>query len=156
MSVTAHALPYAIVDEPLDLAPLIDWVRTDGCGAVVTFLGVVRETSSGDERPVDGLSYEAYPSMALAEMRAIGEEVSRRFESARIAIVHRVGRLGLGEASVAIAVASAHRALAFDACESAIDELKRRVPIWKKEHYRDGDAAWRENQALDRPPGVVR
>jgi len=135
---------YEITREPLNLEPLIASARDAGCGAVVAFLGVVRERSD-DDRPVDGLSYEAYPAMALPEMRSIGSEAQARFPGVRIAIVHRIGELRVGEASVAIAVAAAHRAVAFDACEYAIDELKQRVPIWKKEHYVGGDAEWREN-----------
>jgi len=135
---------YEITREPLDPQNLVDAVRSDECGAIVTFLGVVRVMGDGD-RPVDGLAYEAYPAMALPEMRAIGAEASTRFGEARVAIAHRVGDLGLGEVSVAIAVASKHRAVAFDACEYVIDELKQRVPIWKKENYRDGEARWRPN-----------
>jgi len=134
----------AIFDEPLTLEPLIVAVRGDDCGAVVTFLGVVRATAD-DGRDVTGLSYEAYPKMALPEMRAIAEEAERRFPGTRVAIAHRTGALAVGESSVAIAVAAPHRADAFDACEYAIDELKARVPIWKKEHYVAGDAVWREN-----------
>jgi molybdopterin synthase catalytic subunit len=135
---------YEITREPLALEPLIEAVRTDACGAVVAFLGVVRELGDGDQ-PVDGLSYEAYPAMALPEMRAIGEEASHKFGEARLAIVHRIGDLRLGEASVAVAVAAPHRGVAFDACEYAIDQLKERVPIWKKEHFRSGEARWRPN-----------
>ena len=134
----------AVVDTPIDLEALVEAVRTDACGAVVTFLGVVRATSAGDDRPVDGLTYEAYPAMALAEMQAIANEASGAF-SAVIAIVHRTGVLHLGEASVGIAAASAHRGVAFDACEYVIDQLKLRVPVWKKEHYIDGATAWRAN-----------
>ncbi len=135
---------YAIDDAPLDLAPLIAAVRSTGAGAVVTFVGFVRETSD-DGRAVTGLDYEAHRELALRELRAVGAEASSRFGAARVAIAHRVGALQLGEATVAIAVAAAHRAVAFDACEYAIDQLKARVPIWKKERYRDGDARWREN-----------
>jgi molybdopterin synthase catalytic subunit len=135
---------YEITSRPLDLDALIAKVRADACGAVCAFLGVVREISD-DGRPVEGLIYEAHAALALAEMRTIGREASVKFGEARVAIAHRVGALGLGEASVAIAVASAHRAVAFDACEYAIDELKKRVPIWKKERYTGGGAAWREN-----------
>lgn len=134
----------AVIDTPIVLDALVAAVRTDACGAVVTFLGVVRSTSAGDARPVDGLTYEAYPAMALAEMHAIAGEAQTRFDAA-IAIVHRTGALVLGEASVGIAAASAHRGVAFDACEYVIDQLKLRVPVWKKEHYVDGDAAWRAN-----------
>jgi molybdopterin synthase catalytic subunit len=139
---------YAITADPVDLRALIERVRTDACGAVVTFLGVVRAVSD-EGRPVEGLSYEAYPTLALPEMRAIGAEASQRFGEARVAIVHRVGSLAVGEASVAIAVAAAHRGVAFDACEYAIDELKQRVPVWKKEHYVGGGACWRDNVVPD-------
>ncbi len=134
----------AISTEPLSLEPLIAAVRSDACGAVVGFLGVVRETAD-DGRAVDGLEYEAYPAMAIPEMRAIASEAEEHFEGARVAIVHRVGTLRVGEPSVAIVAAAPHRGPAFDACEYAIDELKRRVPIWKKELYVDGTAVWREN-----------
>ena len=135
---------YEISEGPLDLAALEAAVRSDAMGGVVRFVGYVRERSD-DDRPVTGLSYEAHRELALETMRVIGAEASERFGSARVAIAHRIGSLGLGEAAVAIVAASMHRATAFDACEYAIDELKRRVPIWKKEHYRDGDALWREN-----------
>ncbi len=134
----------AVVEAPIALDALVAAVRTDACGAVVTFLGVVRATSAGDERPVDGLTYEAYPAMALSEMQVIATEARSRFD-ADVAIVHRTGALALGEASVGIAAASAHRGVAFDACEYVIDQLKLRVPVWKKEHYVDGDATWRAN-----------
>lgn len=137
---------YEITAEPLELAPLVDAVRRDACGAIVAFLGIVRATAD-DGRAVDGLSYEAYPAMALPEMRAIGAEAEARFAGARVAIVHRIGALRVGEPSVAIAAAAPHRGAAFDACEYAIDELKKRVPIWKKEHYSGGGATWRENAA---------
>jgi molybdopterin synthase catalytic subunit len=140
---------YDLTEAPLDLAPLIAAVRSDASGALVTFVGYVRDTSD-DDRPVTGLSYEAHRELALEQLRAVGAEASTRFGAARVAIVHRLGALGLGEPAVAIAVAAAHRAVAFDACEYAIDELKRRVPIWKKEHYRDGDARWRENVTGER------
>jgi len=134
---------------PLDLAALSAAVKGDDAGGLVTFVGYVRATAD-DARPVTGLSYEAHRDLALAEMGAIAAEASTRFGAARVAIAHRLGELGIGEAAVAIAVAAAHRAEAFDACEYAIDELKRRVPIWKKEHYRDGGAQWRENPAPER------
>jgi len=135
---------YEITREQLQLDELIAAVQTDACGAVVAFLGVVRELGDGDQ-PVDGLSYEAYPELALTEMRAVGAEASSKFGEARVAIAHRIGDLRLGEASVAVAVAAPHRGVAFDACEYAIDELKRRVPIWKKEHFLSGEARWRPN-----------
>ena len=138
----------ALVQAPIDPAPLIAAVRTDECGAVALFLGVVREQHDG--RHVSGLSYEAYPSMALDEMRTIAREASARFGPCRVAIVHRTGDLPVGETSVAVAVATAHRSEAFAACEYAISELKRRVEIWKKEHYVDGDASWVDNRSASR------
>lgn len=138
----------AIVSEPLDVQGAIDLVRTDACGAVVTFLGVARSISD-DGRAVDGLTYEAFRELALSEMLLILEEAERAFDGVRLAVVHRVGSLRLGEASVAIAAAAPHRAAAFDACEYAIDQLKARVPIWKKEHYTGGETRWRENATQD-------
>ncbi|HXP94275.1 MAG TPA: molybdenum cofactor biosynthesis protein MoaE [Candidatus Binatia bacterium] len=130
--------------ERIDCAALAEKIRTDACGAVITFAGVVRELSD-DERAVNGLSYETYPAMALEEMRKIAAEAQEQFGPCEIAIVHRFGDLAIGETSVAVVVAAPHRGPAFDACEYAIDELKARVEIWKKEHYLDGDATWREN-----------
>jgi molybdopterin synthase catalytic subunit len=141
---------YAISETPLDPSELVAAVKHAGAGGLVTFVGYVRETSD-DDRAVTGLSYEAHRELALDEMRKIGAEASSRFGESRVAIAHRIGVLGIGDAAVAIAVAAAHRGVAFDACEYAIDELKRRVPIWKKEHYVTGDAAWRENAARPEP-----
>ncbi len=139
---------FEITEVALDPDALVRAVRDDGSGALVTFVGYVRATSD-DDRAVTGLSYETHRDLAIAEMRAIAADASERFGSMRMAIVHRVGALAIGEAAVAIAVAAAHRGAAFDACEFAIDELKRRVPIWKKEHYVSGDATWRENVARE-------
>ncbi len=108
-------------------------------GAVVVFEGIVRNHSQG--RRTLYLDYEAYEPMAVRVMQEISEEVKRRFGIDRIGIVHRVGHLEIGETSVAIVAVSAHRGAAFDACRYAIDELKRRVPIWKKEHFEEG-AVW--------------
>jgi molybdopterin synthase catalytic subunit len=131
--------------EPLDVEALARAVRTDAHGGVVTFLGTTRETSPDDPRPVTALEYEAYPMMAVAEMEAIADETERRFGPLGIAMVHRTGTVALGEPSVAVVVCAAHRGAAFDACRFAIDALKSRVPIWKREIYRDGDAAWVAN-----------
>lgn len=133
-----------IVAEAIDPAALVARTQTGACGAVVTFLGVVRATHAG--RRVNGLSYEAYPAMALEQMRAIAGEAQVQFGPCEISIVHRTGELGLGEASVAVVVAAPHRTPAFAACEYAIGELKRRVEIWKKEHYAEGDATWVDNR----------
>ena len=133
-----------IVTAPIDPGPLLERVRTDACGAVALFLGVVRIQHDG--RKVSGLSYEAYPTMALDQMRAIAREAVAQYGPCEIAIVHRTGELAIGETSVAVAVGTPHRSEAFAACEYAISELKRRVEIWKKEHYVDGGTTWVDNR----------
>lgn len=135
----------ALSSQPIALGDLIAAVTDDAHGAICTFFGTTRITSPGDPRPVDALDYEAYDAMALAEMEAIAREATDRFGPLSIAIVHRTGRVALGEPSVAIAVGSPHRGAAFDACEFAIDELKIRVAVWKREAYRDGGSAWIAN-----------
>lgn len=125
----------------LDLAALAAEVRGDGDGAVALFVGTVRDTNAG--RKVRYLEYEAYDGMAEREMARIEADAVARFGVSRVAIVHRVGRLAIGEASVAVAVASPHRAQALEACRFAIDTLKRTVPIWKQEHF-EGGAIWIE------------
>jgi molybdopterin synthase catalytic subunit len=125
-------------EEPLDPQAISARLRTDADGAVVTFSGIVREHSRG--RTVRALVYEAYGSMAVRQMEELAEQASRRWAIGQTAIVHRVGTLSVGEVSVVIAVAAAHRGEAFDACEWLIDELKRSVPIWKKEIYTEGEA----------------
>lgn len=143
---------FAVVREPIDVGALAQLVRSDACGAVVTFAGLVRAFAD-DERPVTGLSYEAHESMAATEFERIAAEAVDRFGACGIAVVHRVGDLQVGEIAVAVAVASPHRARAFDACEFVIDELKARAPIWKKEHYVDGASEWVENACkLTSPP----
>jgi molybdopterin synthase catalytic subunit len=131
--------------EPLDIAALVAAVGSPSHGAICTFLGTTRETSPGDERPVEALDYEAYVELARTDFEAIAAEARERFGPLRIAIAHRTGRVALGEASVAVAVGSPHRGAAFDACEFAIDTLKARAPIWKRETYRDGGTAWIAN-----------
>ncbi|MBC5815170.1 MAG: molybdenum cofactor biosynthesis protein MoaE [Candidatus Eremiobacteraeota bacterium] len=133
-----------LVEQPIDIRVLYERVRKDEHGAVVVFVGVVRRRSD-DDRSVSGLSYEAYQELAVGEMKVIAQEVVSRFSPCEIAMQHRIGDLKVGEPSVAVAIATAHRAQAFDACRYAIDELKKRVPIWKKEHYVSGEAGWREN-----------
>ncbi len=127
---------YRITDEPLSLDALARQVGARTAGAVAGFLGIVRETSRG--RQVIHLEYEAYPEMAEAQMRQIGEEIRAKWPVDAVAIVHRTGRLIIGEASVAIAVASPHRHEALQACAYAIERLKEIVPIWKKEVWADG------------------
>jgi molybdopterin synthase catalytic subunit len=128
-----------LVREPIDLAALCAVSPADG--ALALFTGVVRAENAG--RPVLHLEYEAYEEMALHEMEAICAEASRRWPISSIRVVHRLGRMAIGETSVAVAVASPHRAEAFAACRFVIDTLKRTVPIWKKEFYADG-AVWLE------------
>ena len=135
----------AIQPEPIDLAAMIEAVKDPGHGAIATFLGTTRETSPGDERPVEALDYEAYHALALTDFQAIAAECETKYGPLKIAIVHRIGRVTLGEASVAIAVGTPHRGAAFDACEFAINTLKARAPIWKRESYRGGGTAWIAN-----------
>ncbi len=132
-----------ITSDPLDPAPLMRLVEGPDMGAVVTFSGNVRNQNRG--REVQYLEYDAYRPMAEREMRAIGEETATRWPC-RIALQHRVGRLELGEASVLVVAACAHRAEAFEACRFAIDTLKERVPIWKREVWQDGEV-WIEGAA---------
>jgi molybdopterin synthase catalytic subunit len=124
--------------ERIALEPLLEEVRSDGDGAVLSFLGVVRDHARG--RRVLHLDYEAYPPMAEVQMELLFEEARARFGLERALVVHRTGRLAIGEAAVAIVVATPHRAAAFDACRHLIDRLKETVPIWKKETYADGSA----------------
>jgi molybdopterin synthase catalytic subunit len=125
--------------EPIDLAALHATTAADG--AVCLFVGVVRNENDG--RAVRHLEYEAYEDMALPLMHEIADAARRRWPVTSVRLVHRLGRMEIGEASVAVAVASPHRAEAFEACRYVIDALKTSVPIWKKEFYADG-AVWRE------------
>jgi molybdopterin synthase catalytic subunit len=131
----------SLQDGPIDVAALLAWAQGRGDGAVAVFLGTVRDHNAG--RRVLFLEYEAYPEMAEAELRRIGEEARGRWPVSRVGVVHRTGRLEIGEASVAIVVASAHRAAAFEACRFVIETLKRTVPIWKRESF-EGGAIWIE------------
>ena len=127
---------YKVTSEPLALDPLATAVGRNTAGAVATFLGIVREFSRG--RQVVHLEYEAYPEMAEATMRQIGQEIRAKWPVDDVAIVHRVGVLRIGEASVAIAVSAPHRRAALEACAYAIERVKQIVPIWKKEVWSDG------------------
>ncbi len=128
-----------LVREPIASLPLIAHVRGAEDGAVAAFDGCARNNSGG--RRTLYLDYEAYESMALAKMREICAELHTRYAIHRVAMVHRLGRLEIGDTSVFIAVSAPHRGAAFDACRYAIDTLKRTVPIWKKEYFEDG-AVW--------------
>lgn len=128
--------------EPIDHATLTDSVRSPHCGAVVTFLGTVRDLTGSDV--TIALDYEAHESMAEKKMAEIEADTRSRWPVGEIALVHRLGRLEVGEISVAVAVACPHRADAFAACRHAIDRLKELVPIWKKDIRPDGTAEWKE------------
>lgn len=136
-----------IVRERIASDEIVAGMKAPEDGAVVVFDGIVRNNSRG--RQTLYLEYEAYEAMALAKMKQIVEHMRNQFEIHRIAIVHRLGRLEIGETSVFIVVASAHRSAAFDACRFAIDTLKLTVPIWKKEYFADG-AVWAEGEIPSR------
>lgn len=134
-----------IVQEPIDAAALLASATQPSDGAALLFLGVVREQNEG--RAVGHLEYEAYAPMAEREMTRIADEARERWSTGAISVVHRVGRLEVGEASVGIVVASPHRGAAYDASRYIIEELKKRVPIWKREGYLEGPSEWlRGNQ----------
>jgi molybdopterin synthase catalytic subunit len=128
---------FLLSDEPLSLDRVVDEVRSDEAGAIATFTGTTRVHSR--DRVVTHLDYEAYEGMAERVMAEIAEALHARYELCAVAIHHRVGRVGIGETSVVIAVSSAHRQAALAACKDAIDELKERVPLWKKEVYEGGE-----------------
>jgi molybdopterin synthase catalytic subunit len=129
-----------ITRAPIDPGSVLDRVGSAGDGAALLFVGVVRDHNEG--AAVTGLTYEAYDAMAVRVLDEIAGEAAERLGTPRIAVVHRVGKLEVGEVSVAIAASSAHRAEAFDATRYVIEEIKKRLPVWKKEHYLEGDAAW--------------
>ncbi|HTT34105.1 MAG TPA: molybdenum cofactor biosynthesis protein MoaE [Methylomirabilota bacterium] len=144
---------FQLVREPIDPAALVRHVRAPGDGAIVTFDGFVRNQSHN--RRTLYLDYEAYESMALSKMREIGRQLHEKYPIHRVAMVHRLGRLEIGETSVFIAVSAPHRAAAFDACRYAIDTLKRTVPIWKKEYFEDG-AVWADGELPPAPVATPR
>jgi molybdopterin synthase catalytic subunit len=128
---------FLLSDEPLSLDRIVEEVRSDDAGAIATFTGTTRVQSRG--RTVTHLDYEAYEGMAERVMEEIAHALRERYELTQIAIHHRVGRVGIGETSVVIAVSAPHRQDALAACKDAIDELKERVPLWKKEVYEGGE-----------------
>lgn len=134
---------FQLVREPIDARAIVPLVKAPEDGAVVIFDGFVRNNFKGHQTLY--LEYESYEAMAYAKMREIGAHVHANFSIDRLAIVHRLGRLEIGETSVLIAVSSAHRAAAFDACRYAIEALKHGVPIWKREYFAGG-AVWAEGQ----------
>ena len=129
-----------LVRDRIDATDLIARLRSDDCGAVSIFVGTVRDQNDG--RPVAGIEYSAYEAMAVNEMREIAAEAARQFAVERIAVVHRLGALGVGDASIAIVSAHPHRGPAMAATGYIIEQVKRRVPIWKCELYVDGTREW--------------
>jgi len=140
----------ALVDGPIDVDQVAASVAGPSRGAVVLFLGTVRDHHAG--RTVGKLTYSAYCSMALDGLRRIVEELEAAAPGLRAAIVHRLGEVPVGEASVAIAVGSPHRAAAYEASRTALERLKTEIPIWKMEHYTEGPPRWREEEPLT--PGI--
>jgi molybdopterin synthase catalytic subunit len=130
----------SIVTEPIDLAAVLREVGSPAHGASILFAGTVRDTNDG--KNVSGMDYTAYIGMAEREMQSIVDEATREFPGSFVVIVHRIGELAIGEASVAIATSHAHRDQAYGASRYAIEQLKARVPIWKREHYVDGTREW--------------
>src|SRR5271156_385506 len=133
----------SIVRDPIETTAVLGRMKQGGDGAAVVFEGVVRNQTRG--RRTLYLDYEAYEEMALRQMEGLAEQALKQFQVREVALVHRLGRLEIGETSVLIVVASAHRAAAFDACRWLIDTLKRTVPIWKKEYFEDG-AVWADGE----------
>src|SRR5262245_33662917 len=128
---------FRVTNQPIDLDELVRYVTDPEAGAIVPFIGTTRNNNEG--RTVIALDYEAYPEMAEKELARIGDDARKQWQIRRMAIVHRLGPVQIGEASVIIAVSSAHRDAAFAACRFAIEEIKKTVPIWKKEVYEGGE-----------------
>ncbi len=131
---------FRIADASFDIAAMRETLMARHAGAYAAFEGWVRDNNDG--RAVIGLSYEAYVSLAEAEGSRVVEDARSRFDVIDVACVHRTGRLEIGELAVWVGVSAGHRDAAFAACRWIIDEVKRRVPIWKQEHYQDGEAGW--------------
>jgi molybdopterin synthase catalytic subunit len=129
-----------VTRDPLGTDEALSFVADPGAGGTCLFLGTVRDY--GDEGDVTGLTYEAWDDLALARLRELAAEIRAGWSVRRVALLHRTGELAIGEASVIVAVSSAHRAEAFEACRHGIERLKTDVPIWKKESLASGDAHW--------------
>ena len=142
-----------IVDDPIDAEAIVAEIKAGSDGAVCVFDGIVRDNTRG--RQTLYLDYEAYREMALAQMHQLSAQAVERFGVRDIALVHRLGRLAIGETSVLIVIASAHRAAAFDGCRWLIDTLKKTVPIWKKETFADG-AVWADGEPFPDELAVQR
>lgn len=143
---------FQVTSEALDPQRLVDSVRKDESGAVALFHGVARNNSEG--RRVHALEYDAYPTLAEKKLREVGDEVRARWPVTGIGILHRTGRIAIGETSLLVAVSAAHRREAFEACHHAVDRIKEIVPIWKKEIWEDGDGAWVAGHPVEAPRRV--
>lgn len=130
-----------LTDVIIDIDRLLRFVSDHSAGAIHLFLGTVRAEGEADNR-LEALEYSAYPEMAIAELRKICDQAVERFDLTRVAVVHRLGRMELGESSVAIVLSAPHRKEGFEACQFMIDTLKEEVPIWKKEIWRRGETSW--------------
>jgi molybdopterin synthase catalytic subunit len=130
----------AVTTAPIEPARLLERVGSAADGAAILFVGTVREQNDG--RAVSGMRYDAYAAMAEAVLRQIAMEAGAFASSDRVAVEHRIGELGIGDVSVAIAVSSPHRADAFESARYVIEQIKQRLPVWKHEHYVDGDSQW--------------
>jgi molybdopterin synthase catalytic subunit len=139
-----------LTDAPIDLAALLAEVADPACGAVVVFVGRVRDRHAG--RAVTSIEYSAYRPLAERTLATIVAELAAA-HGARLAAVHRLGELGVGEASVAIAAAAPRRDAAFAASRAVLERIKRELPVWKRERYADGTSAWREEEPLAGPGG---
>jgi molybdopterin synthase catalytic subunit len=137
----------AITTDPIDISGLISLVRSDSDGAVVTFVGVVR--NQHENRQVVSLRYEAYEQMAEAKLHSICDAVKSQVAVGDIAVVHRIGDLEIGDASVVIAVAAPHRDAAYQASREIIERIKRELPVWKKERFADGEEEWQEGRPVE-------
>jgi molybdopterin synthase catalytic subunit len=148
-SAPTGVLHAAIVTAPIDVAQLISTAQAAGVGALSVFLGTVRDLNDG--RPVQGMDYEAYEAMAASELAAVARDVCDVTPGLRVTIEHRIGSLAIGEVSVAIVAAHAHRGPAMEGARAIIESLKQRVPIWKREHYTDGERLWIDPTRPDLP-----
>ncbi len=140
----------SVCTDLIDTNEVLSRIGSDQDGATLLFLGVVRDHADG--RPVSGMRYDAYEEMATPVLLEIANEAADRTGSDRIAVVHRFGELSIGDVSVAIAVSTPHRAEAYDASRYVIEEIKKRLPVWKKEHYTDGGSEWVAGTV---PPGTA-
>lgn len=147
---------FEIVEQEIDVQRVITSVTDRNAGAITSFIGTVREMTKG-KRTVY-LKYEAYVPMAVKQLQLIGEEITKEWEGTKVAITHRIGELGISDVAVVIAVSSPHRAASFEACRYAIERIKEVVPIWKKEHWDNGEA-WmgdqKETVSFDKMPKEV-